>query len=85
MSEMMDRLAHMHDLLNGIVSEEMALLLADPEIGPEELSEAVLSSSVSLQDKELKLGLVTELVDSDEGLASKSSGAVLQSEMRWQS
>ena len=51
-----DRLVYLHDLLKGIASEEMAALLANPEIDLKELSQAVLSSTVSLQDKEMKLG-----------------------------
>ena len=41
----------------------MAALLANPEIDLKELSQAVLSSTVSLQDKEMKLGIAAELAD----------------------
>lgn len=75
MRENTDRLVCMHDLMKGVVSDEMTELLTDSEVGPEELYRAVLSSNVSLQDKELKLGFVAELADGDDELRAKAGRA----------
>lgn len=61
-----DCLVAERDILNGVASEEMGALLSSAGTAPEELVKAVLSSRVSLLDKEDKLAAIASLPDCDE-------------------